>query len=277
MRLALLSPVHGTSIDHIARQLDNYRAFLAPFQLRHYMHISLESSPELKANLMAFAEQEGHDIVITKKSRPTWRPCTANALCELIKTALKDGTKHDKVLIHTDTDLLFTRKVRRHLKKHAIGCGNKPFRAKSGRWKWVKKAQKDPRVRRLTEEMLDGDASSLRIGRVSGAFMPWDRFKAFGVIYNHYFDNPFFEQHPKRHWPLPEIAIPTILHLLEGSNSTFQPALIRAPDTSDITTTTIDHGINSGDYFGLKKVARNTESEAFQYLNHLQSKAARRI
>ena len=116
MRLALLSPVHGTSIDHIARQLDNYRAFLAPFQLRHYMHISLESSPELKANLMAFAEQEGHDIVITKKSRQTWRPCTANALCELIKTALKDDTKHDKVLIHTDTDLLFTRKVKRHLK-----------------------------------------------------------------------------------------------------------------------------------------------------------------
>jgi hypothetical protein len=276
MRLALLSPVHGTSIDHIARQLDNYRAFLAPFQLRHYLHISLESSPELKANLMAFAEQEGHDIVITKKSRPTWRPCTANALCELIKTALKDDKKHDKVLIHTDTDLLFTRKVRRHLKKHPIGCGNKQFRAKRGRWKWVKKAQKDPRVRHLTEEMLDGDDSSLRIGRVSGAFMPWDRFKAFGVIYNHYFDNSFFEQHPKRHWPLPEIAIPTILHLLEGSKSTFQPALIRAPDTSDITTKTIDFGIKSGDYFGLKKVARNTESEAFQYLNHLQSKAARR-
>ena len=61
MRLALLSPVHGTSIDHIARQLDNYRAFLAPFQLRHYMHISLESSPELKVNLMAFAEQEVHN------------------------------------------------------------------------------------------------------------------------------------------------------------------------------------------------------------------------
>ena len=36
MRLALLSPVHGTSIEHIARQLDNYRVFLAPFQLRHY-------------------------------------------------------------------------------------------------------------------------------------------------------------------------------------------------------------------------------------------------
>ena len=125
--------------------------------------------------------------------------------------------------------------------------------------------------------MPDGDPSSLRIGRVSGAFMPWDRFKAFGVIYNHYFHNHFFEQHPKRHWPLPEIAIPTILHLLEGSKSTFKPALIRAPDSSEITTQSIDHGIKSGDYFGLKKVARNTDSEAFQYLNHLQSKAARRI
>ena len=108
MRLALLSPVHGTSIEHIARQLDNYRVFLAPFQLRHYLHISLESSSTLKANLLAFAEQEGHDIVITKKSRPTWRPCTANALCELVKTVLADNIEHDKVLIHTDTDLLFT-------------------------------------------------------------------------------------------------------------------------------------------------------------------------
>ena len=96
MRLALLSPVHGTSIEHIARQLDNYRVFLAPFQLRHYLHISLESSSTLKANLLAFAEQEGHDIVITKKSRPTWRPCTANALCELVKTVLADNIEHDK-------------------------------------------------------------------------------------------------------------------------------------------------------------------------------------
>jgi hypothetical protein len=275
MRLALLSPVHGTSIDHIARQLDNYRIFLAPFQLRHYLHISLESSSELKANLMAFAEQEGHDIVITKKSRPTWRPCTANALCELIKTALQDDAKHDKVLIHTDTDLLFTSNVKDHLKKHSIGCGNKPFRGKTGRWKWVKKAQKDPRVKSLTEEMLDGDPSLLRIGRVSGAFMPWDRFKSFGVIYNHYFDNRFFEQHPKRHWPLPEIAIPTILHLLEGSKPKFQPALIRAPDSNKITTKIIDYGLKSGDYFGLKKVSRDTDSEAFQYLNYLQSEAAK--
>ena len=56
MRLALLSPVHGQSIDHIAQQLDNYKAFLAPFALRHYLHISLDSSPDLKANLLELAD-----------------------------------------------------------------------------------------------------------------------------------------------------------------------------------------------------------------------------
>ena len=81
MRLALLSPVHGQSIEHIARQLENYRIFLAPFQLRHYLHVSLESSADLKEKLVAFAEQEGHDIVFTKRSRITSRPYTANALC----------------------------------------------------------------------------------------------------------------------------------------------------------------------------------------------------
>jgi hypothetical protein len=61
-RLALLSPVRETSIEHIARQLENYRVFLAPFQLRHYLYISLDSSSTLKANLLAFTEAEGHDI-----------------------------------------------------------------------------------------------------------------------------------------------------------------------------------------------------------------------
>ena len=67
MRRALLLPVNGTSIEHISRQLENYRVFLPPFQLRHYLHILLESSSTLKANLLAFAEAEGHDIVITNK------------------------------------------------------------------------------------------------------------------------------------------------------------------------------------------------------------------
>ena len=91
----------------------------------------------------------------------------------------------------------------------------------------------------MINELLDGDPTALRISRVSDAFMPWDRFKAFGVIYNHYFDNRFFEQNPKRHWPLPEIAIPTILHLLEGSDTKFQPVLIQAPETKKITITSI--------------------------------------
>ena len=74
MRLALLSPIHGQSIDHITQQLENYRTFLAPFELRHYFHVSLESSPDLQTDLTAFAEREGHSIVFSQRRRPTWRP-----------------------------------------------------------------------------------------------------------------------------------------------------------------------------------------------------------
>ena len=31
-------------------------------------------SPDLKSNLLEFADQNGHDIVICQKSRFTWRP-----------------------------------------------------------------------------------------------------------------------------------------------------------------------------------------------------------
>ena len=79
MRLALLSPIHGQSIEHIARQLENYRVFLAPFELRHYFHVSLESHSDLQSELTAFAEREGHSIAFTKRRQPTWRPCTAYA------------------------------------------------------------------------------------------------------------------------------------------------------------------------------------------------------
>ena len=128
MRLALLSPIHGQSIEHIARQLENYRVFLAPFELRHYFHVSLESHPDLQSELTAFAEREGHSIVFTERRQPTWRPCTAYALCELIKTALADHHSHDKVLIHTDTDLLVSAKAKDQLQNHRIGCGNSAFR-----------------------------------------------------------------------------------------------------------------------------------------------------
>ena len=273
MRLALLSPIHGQSIDHIARQLENYRVFLAPFKLRHYFHVSLESHPDLPSELTAFAEREGHSIALTKRRQPTWRPCTAYALCELIKTVLSDQHIHDKVLIHTDTDLLVSRKVKDHLVKNRIGCENNSFRFNKN-WKWTAKAKADPRLERLTKELLDGDLSKLRSGRVCGAFMPWPVFQLFGVIFRYYFKDDYFKRKPERHWPVTEIAIPSILHFLEGQDATFSPPLIEVPKDKKVPRHMIDRLLKRGDQFGLKKIARDTNSEAFQYLMHLQAQAA---
>lgn len=274
MRLALLSPIHGQSIDHIARQLENYRVFLAPFELRHYFHVSLESHPDLQSQLSAFTEREGHSVVFTKRSRPTWRACTAYALCELIKTVLSDQHSHDKVLIHTDTDLLVSSDVKKQLIKSKIGCGNRSFRGDKAGWKWSNKAQNDRRIQRFVAEMLDGDSSQLRMGRVCGAHMPWSVFKSFGVIYNAYFDTSHFEKHPQRHWPLTEVAIPTILRLLEGPDQRFRDPLIKVPKTKNVSCKSIDRMIKRRDGFGLKKIARDTDSEAFHYVMHLQAQAA---
>ena len=274
MRLALLSPIHGQSIDHIARQLENYRVFLAPFELRHYFHVSLESHPDLQSELSAFAEREGHSIAFTKRRQPTWRPCTAYALCELIKTALADHHIHDKVLIHTDTDLLVSEKVKDQLKKHRIGCGNNFFKFNNVRWKWTGKAKADPRLQRFTQEMLDGDVSKLRSGRVCGAFMPWSVFQLFGVIFNYYFKDDYFKRKPQRHWPVTEIAIPSILHLLEGQDASFEPPLIEVPKDKKVTRQMIDRVLKRGNQFGLKKISRDTDSEAFEYLMRLQKRAA---
>ena len=273
MRLALLSPVHGQSIDHIARQLENYRTFLAPCELRHYLHISQDSSPTLGDELLAFAEREQHSIVLTRRSRPTWRPCTAYALSELIKAVLADALASDAVLIHTDTDLLFSRATTARLKNHRIGCGDKPFRGTNGRWKWTTKATADPRIQRLVKELLDGDPSALRIGRVCGAYMPWSVFKTFGVIYNHYFDNNYLERHPKRHWPVTEIAIPTILRYLEGPDCAFQPPLIKAPKNKKVSQAMIKRSLRREDCFGFKKIARASNLDALEYLQTLQQEA----
>jgi len=274
MRLALLSPIHGQSIDHIARQLENYRVFLAPFELRHYFHVSLESHPDLQAELTTFAERKGHSIVFTKRRRPTWRPCTAYALCELIKTVLADQHSHDKVLIHTDTDLLVSGKAKDQLYNHRIGCGNKPCRLENSRWKWAAKAKSDPRLKRFANQMLDGDLSKLRSGRVCGAYMPWTIFKIFGVIYNSYFKDDYFKEKPEHVWPVTEIAIPSILHLLESQENSFQLPLIKVPKVKEVSRESIDRMIQIGDHFGLKKVARDTKSEAFQHLMRLQQQAA---
>ena len=275
MRLALLSPIHGQSIDHIVQQLENYRTFLAPFELRHYFHVSLESSPDLQTNLTAFAEREGYSIVFSQRRRPTWRPCTAYALCELIKTVLTDHHIPDKVLIHTDTDLLVSSEAKKRLLKSRIGCGERSFRGEKGRWKWSKKAQNDPRIQRFITEMLDGDPSQLRMGRICGAYMPWSVFKTFGVIYNQYFDTSYFEKNPKRHWPLTEIAIPTILRLLQGPNQRFRAPLIKVPNNNKVSPNSIDRLRRRGDSFGLKKISRDTDSEAFQHLMRLQAQAAK--
>ena len=274
MRLALLSPIHGQSIDHIARQLENYRVFLAPFELRHYFHVSLESHPDLQSKLSAFAEREGHNIVFTQRQQPTWRPCTAYALCELIQTALADHHIHDKVLIHTDTDLLVSAKAKDQLQNHRIGCGNNAFKSGNSRWRWTEKAKADQRLQRFAQEMLDGDLSKLRRGRVCGAYMPWSVFKIFGVIYNFYFKHSFLKKNSQCVWPVTEIAIPSILHLLEDQNTSFQPPLIRVPKKKNVSCKIIDRMIERRDSFGLKKIARDTDSEAFHYVMRLQAQAA---
>ena len=275
MRLALLSPIHGQSIDHIARQLENYRVFLAPFELRHYFHVSLESHPDLQSDLTALAEREGHSIHFTKQRQPTWRPCTVYALCELIKTVLSDHHSHDKVLIHTDTDLLVSSQAKNQLSNHRIGCGNKPFRIdRKTSWRWRSKAKSDPHLKQFVREMLDDDPSKLRVGRVCGTYMPWSTFKTFGVLFNNYFNNNYFKRRPKRHWPVTEIAIPSILHLLEGPKANFQPPLIVVPEGKKVSCKNIDRLLQSDHSFGLKKIARDTDSEAFQYVMRLQKQAS---
>ena len=280
MRLALLSPVHGQTIKHISRQLENYRVFLAPFRLRHYLHISLESSPELREDLIRFAEENNHDVVISEQSRTTWNTCTAHAFSELVKTALNDDVVHDKVLIHTDTDLLFSRKAAKHLKKHSIGSWDRKFRGPKGRWKWSQKVMQDPRIDHFVHEILDGDHTALCSGRVCGSFMPWSVFKPLGILFNHYFDNNYFDQYPKQRWPITEIAIPSILRLLQGPRTNFADILIKASEgKSDNPTRAIRRGLRDQDYFGLKikKASGTSDEKAFNLISRLQNKAAKRI
>ena len=81
MLRALLLPVHGTSIEHISRQLEKLSRFSASLLAPPLFTYFTGKYSTLKANLLAFAEADGHDIVITNKRRSTWGPCTANALC----------------------------------------------------------------------------------------------------------------------------------------------------------------------------------------------------
>ena len=271
MRLALLSPVHGHSIDQIARQLENYRVFLKQFQLRHYLHISEGSSVDFRSSLIAFAQRNDHDIVITERSRSTWSTCTAHAFCELVHTALNDDVVHDKVLIHTDTDLLFSAGAATHLLNHPIGCEANRFRGANGQWKWSPKVLNDPRIQRFVHEMLDGEVKALRQGRVCGAFMPWSVFKPFGVLFNHFFDDQFFDMNANCRWPLNEVAIPTLLRLLVGNEVPFANILIKAPQKKKpYTRRFIKKSLRTGDCFGLKKINRTSDDKVFRFVMKLQ-------
>ena len=273
MRLALLSPIHGQSIDHIARQLENYRIFLAPFELRHYFHVSLESYPELQTDLIAFAEREGHSIVFTKQRRPTWRYCTADALSELIKSALLHPSDHDAVLIHTDADLIFSRDIRTSILTRMIHCGDKQFKTRT-KWKWIKRSLTDPRLKTLADRYFESNFNNLSRGRVCGSFIPWNIFEKFSSIYLSIFDNTYFEFTNNTQWPLTEVSIPSILRMIAGENQQFRPPLITAPKNKLVTVRDITLALKKGDSFGLKKISRNTDSEAFHYLMRLQEQAA---
>ena len=274
MRLALLSPIHGQSIDHITRQLENYRVFLAPFELRHYFHVSLESYPELQSDLTAFAEREGHNIVFTQHRRPTWRYCTADALSELIKSALSCPAEHDAVLIHTDADLIFSSEIKTTILTRMIHCGDKKFKTRT-HWKWIQRSLADPRLKAFTDQYFKGDFNSLSRGRVCGSLIPWNIFEKFGNIYLSNFDNTYFESTSDTQWPLTEVSIPSILRIISGDTQHFLPPLITAPKKKLITVRDITRALKKGDSFGLKKISRDTNSEAFHYLMALQAKAAK--
>ena len=98
-------------------------------------------------------------------------------------------------------------------------------------------------------------------------------FKTFGVIYNYLFKDVYLKRKPHRIWPLAEVAIPSILHLLEDKNTIFQPPLIKVPKKKKVSCKSIDRMIERRDGFGLKKIARDTDSEAFHYVMHLQTQA----
>ena len=273
MRLALLSPIHGQSIDHIARQLENYRTFLTPFKLRHFLHLSLESSASLQHELLDYADQHGHDIVFTQHRRRTWRHCTANALKELISCASIHPESHHSFFIHTDSDLLFSPKVKKIIRSRRIACGSKALNPKS-KWKWNGPAQQDPRLKAFACDYADNNFRNLYKGRVCGCSLPQKTFLQFSEIYLKYFNLDYIESNPGSEWPLAEIAIPSILRLaIDPSPKPFHPALISAPKTKTITVNSIKQALRKKSSYGMKKIARDTQSEAFTFLMDLQVKA----
>ena len=61
---------------------------------------------------------------------------------------------------------------------------------------------------------------------------------------------------------------------MENQDASFQPPLIKVPKKKKVSCKSIDRMIERRDSFGLKKIARDTDSEAFQYVMRLQAQAA---
>tara|TARA_B100001173_G_scaffold32058_1_gene24932 strand:+ start:1586 stop:1888 length:303 start_codon:yes stop_codon:yes gene_type:complete len=100
--------------------------------------------------------------------------------------------------------------------------------------------------------------------------MPWDLFKSFGVMYNYYFNDTFFDKNQNAFWPITEIAIPTILQLLAGQGRVFELPLIRNTKEK-IDRKTISQHLWFGDYFGLKKDRSRSKQQGFPLFKALTS------
>ena len=59
-----------------------------------------------------------------------------------------------------------------------------------------------------------------------------------------------------------------------GQSSSSLELLIEVPKDKKVTRQMIDRVLKRGNQFGLKKISRDTDSEAFEYLMRLQKRAA---
>ena len=191
----------------------------------------------------------------------------------MISCASIHPESHHSFFIHTDSDLLFSPKVKKIIRSRRIACGSKALNPKS-KWKWNGPAQQDPRLKAFACDYADNNFRNLYKGRVCGCSLPQKTFLQFSEIYLKYFNLDYIESNPGSEWPLAEIAIPSILRLaIDPSPKPFHPALISAPKTKTITVNSIKQALRKKSSYGMKKIARDTQSEAFTFLMDLQVKA----
>ena len=272
MRLALLSPIHGQSIDHIARQLENYRTFLTPFKLRHFLHLSLESSHHFNTNSLITPIRKATTLFSPTQASHL-APCTAYALKELIKTCASIHLNH--IIPHSYR--LRSAVLPQSQKNHLISqdrLRREGLNPKS-RWKWNGPAQQDPRLKAFARDYADSRLRNLFKGGVCGCSLPQKTFLHIQRLSQIFSISITLIPTPNSEWPLAEIAIPSILRLATDPSPTpFHPALISAPKTKqDHRQASIKQALRKKSSFGMKKIARDTQSEAFTFLMDLQVKA----